>query len=295
MERSILRRIRHTLRSLGRRRLNRRYTFTDAAILEVYLFAVLNERPVCWACDPDNWPSGRRRGPMPNASTISRRMRTESLTALAEQLLAALNTQHLAERVIFLVAVVDGKALPIGPHSHDRQATWGRSTAGKAKGYKLHVIVTADGRVLAWRVAPMHIDERVMARRMLRKLEHSGYLLADGNYDSNKLFDAALARGIQFVAPRRGAPTSQLSKRGHSPARLRSKEMLEADRPVFGRSLMKQRWSVERFFGSLCSNPGGLSHLPAWVRSWRRVRNWIAGKLILDAARAANRREALMQ
>lgn len=58
---------------------------------------------------------------------------------------------------------------------------------------------------------------------------------------------------------------------------------------------MKQRWSIERFFGSLTSNPGGLSHLPAWVRWWRRVHNWIAGKLILHAARAANRREALMQ
>jgi len=295
MERSTLRQIRLALRSLGRRRLNRRYTFTDATILEVYLFAVLHERPVCWACDPDNWPPGRRRGPMPSASTISRRMRTESLAALAEQLLETLSTQHLVQRTLDLVAAIDGKALPIGPHSHDKHASWGRSTSGKAKGYKLHAIVTTDSRVLAWRVAPMHIDERVMARRMLKNLEHSGYLLADGNYDSNKLFDAALERGIQFVAPRRGAPTSRLSKRRHSPARLRSKDMLESDRPVFGRSLMRERWSIERFFGSLSANPGGLSHLPAWVRSWRRVHNWVAGKLILHAARAASRREALMQ
>ena len=69
MERSTLRRIRRLLRALGRRRLNRRYTFTDATILEVYLFAVLSERPVSWACDPDNWPRGRRRGPMPSTST----------------------------------------------------------------------------------------------------------------------------------------------------------------------------------------------------------------------------------
>ena len=134
-----------------------------------------------------------------------------------------------------------------------------------------------------------------MARRMLQHLEHSGYLLADGNYDSNKLFDAAMRRGIQFIAPRRGAPKSKLSTRRHSPARLRSKDMLEVDRPVFGRSLMRTRWSIERFFGSLRANPGGLSHLPAWVRSWRRVRNWVAAKLIINAARTAERREALMQ
>lgn len=229
MERSTLRRIRRTLRALGRRRLNRRYTFTDAAILEVCLFAVLCERPVCWACDPDNWPAGRRRGPMPSASTVSRRMRTEGLAALADRLLATLNTQHLVRWAIVLVAVVDGEALPVGPHSHDRQSRWGRSTSGKAKGYKLHAIVTTDGRVLAWRVAPMHVDEHVMARRMLRELGHSGFLLADGNYDSNRLSDAALERGIQFLAPRRRAPPSMLSTRRPSPARLRSKEMFEAD------------------------------------------------------------------
>ena len=50
-----------------------------------------------------------------------------------------------------------------------------------------------------------------------------------------------------------------------------------------------------RSFGTSLTNPGGLSHLPAWVRSWRRVHNWIAGKLILHAAKAANKREALMQ
>lgn len=295
MERSIWKQIRRTLRALGRRRHNRRYAFTDATILEVYLWAVLHERPVCWACDLKNWLPRQRRGPLPSPSTVSRRMRSKRLIALAERLLATLNAQHIAHRTITLVAVVDGKPLPIGPHSHDRQAGYGRAASGKAKGYKLHAIVTVDGRVLAWRIAPMHIDERVMARRMLRELDHTGYLLADSNYDSNKLFDAAMHRGIQLLAPRRYGSHRQLGHRRHSPARLRCKDILEADRPEFGDLLMKQRWSIERFFGSLSSNPAGLSHLPAWVRSWRRVRNWVIGKLVIHAARAAYRRDPLMQ
>jgi len=62
MERSTLRQIRLALRSLGRRRLNRRYTFTDATILEVYLFAVLHERPVSWqlATRPTPRPDAQR-------------------------------------------------------------------------------------------------------------------------------------------------------------------------------------------------------------------------------------------
>ena len=46
---------------------------------------------------------------------------------------------------------VDGKPLPIGGCSKDRQAGYGRSAGGKAKGYKLHALVGSDGSVQAWR------------------------------------------------------------------------------------------------------------------------------------------------
>lgn len=272
-------RVRRAFRRLGRRRQSGRQRYTDAGILEVYLWAVLHDRPVSWACDASNWPRGTRRGPLPSVSAVSRRMRTARMTRLIERVRCALQGEDDA-----LVASIDGKPMPIGPHSHDRQSGYGRAASGKARGYKLHAIVSVTGRVLAWRVAPMHADERTMARRMLRDLTHTGYLLADANYDSNKLFDQAIARGVQLLTPRRFGPGRGLGRRRHSPARLRSKDLLETDATGFARDLMRHRWSIERFFGTLSSRPGGLGHLPAWVRSWRRVRNWVAAKLLLEAA-----------
>lgn len=184
-----------------------------------------------------------------------------------------------------MIACIDGKALPIAPHSGDKQATFGRSTGGKAKGYKLHMVITLSGYVLAWRVAPMNVDEREMARRLLGDLEHEGYLLADANYDSNKVFDAAGARQIKLVAPRRGSTRRGLGHRRHSEFRLRCKDLLENTVSTFGRRLHRLRAQIERYFGTLSSASGGLTCLPGWVRTWRRVHNWVAAKIIITAAR----------
>ena len=281
MERGIYGRIRRALRELGRRRPSGRHRYTDAGILEVYLWAALHDRPVCWACDPLHWPAGTRRGPLPDASTMSRRMRCPRLAALRERVRKRLEGPVPPGPV----AVIDGKPLPIGPHSHDRQSGYGRAASGKSRGYKLHTVLDTGGSVLAWRVAPMNTDERTMARRMLREIERPCYLLGDGNYDSNRLYDAALARGVQLVAPRRYGAAKRLGRHRHSPARLRSKELLEHEPSGFARDLMRQRWTIERFFGQLCSLPGALGHLPAWIRSWRRVHNWVGAKLLIHAAR----------
>jgi hypothetical protein len=48
-----------------------------------------------------------------------------------------------------------------------------------AKGYKVHAIIDSDGAVASWRVAPMNLDERVMAQRLLRTAPIQGYLVAD--------------------------------------------------------------------------------------------------------------------
>jgi len=291
MERGLYDRIRRALRALGRRLPTGRHEYTDAGVLEVYLWAALHDRPVCWACDPGNWAPGTRRGPMPDPSTVSRRMREPRMFALVERLRRALASR---ERVS-LLAAIDGKALPVGAHSHDRQARCGRAPCGMARGYKLHAVVDTRGRVLAWRLSPMSGDERAMARRMLRDLRHRGYLVADANYDANYLFDLAHAGGAQLVTPRRGGAHTSLGHRRHSPHRLRCRELLETDRTGFGAGLCRARWLIERFFGTLTSAPGGLPCLPAWVRTWRRVRNWVGAKLIIYAARAALRATPLVQ
>src|SRR5262249_18473024 len=85
--------------------------------------------------------------------------------------------------------VIDGKPLPIGGCSKDRQAGYGKAAGAKAKGYKLHALVGSDGSVANWRVAPMNKDERVMAERLVKGAppEVAGYLLGDANFDSNPL------------------------------------------------------------------------------------------------------------
>ena len=291
MEHGLFRHIRRALRAMGRRHRSGRDTFTDATILEVYLWAALHDRPVSWACQAANWPPRTRRGPLPSASTVSRRMRTASIRSTLERL----RRRCAGEGSNALVAVVDGKALVIGPHSHDRQSGYGRAVNGLGRGYKLHAIVDATGRLLSWRLAPMQVDESKMARRMLGELGGVAYLLGDSSYDKNHLYDAALERGIELRAPRRCARGTPLGHRRHSPARVRSRDTLEAGDHEFGRGLMRHRWAVERYFGALCSSPGGLGHLPAWARGHRRVRNWVAAKLTIHAARQGLRREGLVQ
>lgn len=286
MERELFARIRTALRLLGQRRINRRYSYTDAAIVAVYFWAVIHDRPICWACRRENWPKGLWRGPLPSQSNTSRRLRTPQV----ERLIARLEHLTLRKgRTPSLAYVMDGKGLPIARHSGDRQAGFGRASMGKAKGYKLHLLTDLNGTVWGWRVTPMNGDERTMARRLLRDVPHEGYLLADKNYDSNRLFQQAADRGIQLVAPRRYGSDRALGHRRHAPARLRCKDLLECDLTQFGRALYAERRSIERFFGTLSSFGAGLSCLPAWVRTHRRVKRWIQAKLILNDLRATTR------
>lgn len=280
MERGIFQVCRGSLRTLGCRRHSRRFTYTDASILAVYLWAALNDRPVCWACRPENWPRGLRRGPLPDPSTVSRRMRTDSIRRLRDRLDRALRREEPPS----LIIAIDGKPLVIGAHSHDRQAGFGRAAGLMAKGYRLHVAVTRHGEVLAWRVTPMQGDEREMARRILRDLKHRGYVLGDANYDASRLYRLTDALGAQLLAPRR-KPGTGLGHRPQVPGRLRAMQLLENRESRFGRRLLHLRSVVERCFGTLTATAGGLTHLPAWVRTHRRVENWVGAKLIIYAAR----------
>jgi hypothetical protein len=179
--------------------------------------------------------------------------------------------------------MVDGKPLTIGGCSKDRQAGYGRAAGTMAKGYKLHAVFGPNFTVAAWRIAPMNKDERVMARRLLRDADVQGYVLGDGNYDSNDLHDVCLARdNVQFIAPRRYGPARGTGHRRQSPSRLRSMELLEGESP-FGRALFAQRFLIEQSFGHLTNWGGGLNSLPPWVRTHRRVHRWVQAKLILTA------------
>ncbi len=65
--------------------------------------------------------------------------------------------------------------------------------------------------------------------------------------------------------------------------RRRTAELINNPNPEFARELMLLRNTIERSFGNLTNWGGGLTHLPPWVRTHRRVHRWVQAKLILNA------------
>jgi hypothetical protein len=278
MEHQLWKAIVAVLASIGKARKTTRFDFSDEEIVKVYYWSVIHDRPVSWACSRVNWPLHLRRK-LPSPTTMSRRLRKRSVVALLE----SLERRVLAPQQPGLFWMIDGKPLPIGGCSKDRQAGYGRAAGCMAKGYKLHAVVGSDASIASWRLAPMNKDERVMAGRMLRAAEIQGYLAADSNYDSNKLHEICGQRELQLVSRRRYGPNHGTGHRAQSPGRLRSRELTENPQPAFANQLLKDRDAIERQFAQLTNWGGGLSCLPAWVRTHRRVRLWVQAKLVLAA------------
>jgi hypothetical protein len=257
-----------------------RGVFRAAAILGVFFWAVIHDRPTCWACQRKNWPGGLWRGGLPSQSTMSRRLKRPEIQALLKAV--DRDADIVGPCTETCVKVVDAKPLPVGGHSKDSESRWGHGVRALMKGYKLFAIWGRGFMPLAWRVDAMNISEQAMAERMMPTLRGSGgYVLGDRLYDINKLYDAAAAVGHQWVAQRK-RPDAGLGHRKHSPARLRAIEMLKTP---FGQSLYQLRDGIERNFGGLTNFGGGLAPLPNWVRRLCRVRLWVHSKLIINALR----------
>jgi hypothetical protein len=270
------------LATVDKRRKRAKQDFSDEDIVKVFYWSVIHDRPISWACQRRNWPLYLRRQQLPSNTTMSRRLRSASVVALLD----ALERRVTAPTHPHLYWMIDGKPLAISGCSKDRQAGYGRAARSKAKGYKIHAITAVDGSVANWRIAPMNKDERVMAERLLKTTNLAGYIAADANYDSNKLHKVCDARGNrQFVSPRRYGAGRKVGHRAQSPGRLRSIALLENPQPDFGRQLLKDRSAIERHFGNATNWGGGLTHLPPWARTYRRVRRWVQAKLALTALR----------
>ena len=256
------------------------FDFSDEDIVKVYYWSVIRDRPVSWACQARHWPLYRRRQPLPSEPTMSRRLRQPSVRIL----LNALEQRVIAPQQPGLFWIVDGKPLPISGCSKDRQAGYGRAANCQAKGYKIHAILDTAGAIAAWRLAPMNKDERVMAERLVRTAPIQGYLVGDANYDSNPLHKVCMSRGqLQLVTPRRYGPGRGTGHRQQTTGRLRSIDLTENPVPLFGKRLLHDRDDIERRFAHVSNWGGGLTCLPPWARTHRRVHRWVQAKLVLTA------------
>jgi hypothetical protein len=279
MEHQLWKEIVAWLARLSKPRFHPKEGYGDDRIIAVYFWSVLHDRPIYWACEARNWPIWLRKERLPSRTTMSRRLRSKSV----QRRLTELEQHVVRPRAGGLVWFIDGKPLVIGGCSKDRQAGYGRAAGCKAKGYKIHAIVGDDNSVAQWRLAPMNVDERKMAKRMLRVALIQGYVVGDSNYDSNELHRTCDERGnLQMVVPRRYGPGRGHGHRKQTAGRMRSKEMLENPFPHFGRDLLKQRAGIERHYGNLTNWGGGLTHLPPWVRTYRRVYRWVQAKFVLN-------------
>lgn len=222
-----------------------------AVIVRVHLWSVLHDRPMCWACDPKNWTPQTRPSRLPDQSTLSRRTRGRFAVGF-KAFLDAVAVKLAGGSGGSLLKRMDGKPLPVAAHSKDPDARWGRGAGQQNKGYKLHAIRSTRAMPEQWAVTPLNVDERHMARRMIKRLSGAGYLMCDGLYDSSDLHERAAAVEHQLVSPRR-KPGTGLAHRPHSRHRLRCIDMLEPPGGVndFGPALYRERGQIERDFGNL--------------------------------------------
>jgi hypothetical protein len=278
MERELWPRLYHLVMEVGQTLRLADVTFQPHIIALVFLWAALHDRPVSWACDPRNWATTTLRpARLPSRSTLSRRLRRVDTAMLMRALMLRLRQEGDPR----LIALIDAKPLPVGGSSQDPQARCGRGAGMLAKGYKLYAIWGGRPTPETHRVYPMNISESKVAEEMIPQLTGGGYLLGDGEYDANPVFDAAGALGYQLMAPRK-APKAGLGHRCQSPHRLRCIELMGS---AFGRGIYRLRRGIERAFGNLTSFGGGLSPLPAWVRHQDRVWLWVTAKLLINGVR----------
>jgi hypothetical protein len=284
MERELWPRIYHELRAVARATRQKGVHFQPWVIAAVLLWAALHDRSVAWACDPLNWSTTRLRpAELPSESTVSRRAGKAVFGVFLNRLSERLRGGGLPAWELTL----DGKPLPVGRCSKDPDA----KGTPLGRGYKLHAIWGDGPLPEAWEVTAAREYEGAVAERLLGQIRGKGVLLADGNYEASRLYDAAAERGYQLLAP----PDERDTGRGH---RYQSEHRLLALRwfaDGLGWELYRGRTSIERMFGNAGSFGGGLGPLPNWVRRLGRVERWVWCKLGINAHRILRNRERMQQ
>lgn len=260
----------------------RKCQYSDTLIVAMYVWSVAHDCPRCWAADRENYHGPFRPRRLPSRSQFCRRVESARCQALWRATCKALAETDDAATIHFL----DGRALTVGPYSQDRGAGKGPVSNHFAKGYKLHALSKKDGKVAAWRVAPLNVCEKTVADELIIEARPRGLLLADGNYDAGRLYDLAMSHGAVMLTPL--PKNAGAGHRPQSEARLLAARLWKAG----GAQLYKMRTTIERQFSQQSCFGGGLGPLPAWVRGLSRVTQWVGTKLMIYHVRLALREAA---
>ena len=252
-------------------------------IVAVLLWAALHDRPRSWAGAKDHWDTTQLRpDKIPSPSTLSRRAKTAEVADLLDRL-----GEHLrGTGNPAWVLAVDGKPLPVGKCSKDPDAKPNQH----GKGYKLHAIWGSRCMPEAWAVTAANEYEGAVAEDLLGRVVGKGFLLADGSYEANRVYDAAAGSCYQLLAH----PGPEVTGDGHGYQSAHRLQALHWFDTGLGWDLYRYRSSIERRFGNMGSFGGGLGPLPNWVRRLRRVTQWVHCKLLINAARTI-RKQLQMQ
>jgi hypothetical protein len=199
MERELWPRLYHLIMDVGRTLRLTGVSFQPHIILLTFVWAALHDRSAGWACDVRHWSTTTLQpARLPSPATVSRRLRRLDTALLMRAVVQRLRSGAEPR----LIALIDGKPLPIGGSGHDPEARCGRGAGMWARGYKLYAIWGGRPVPETYRVYSMNINENKVAEEMMPDLGGGGYLLGDGEYDANGVFDAAGAAGYQVLAPR---------------------------------------------------------------------------------------------
>ena len=98
---------------IGKRRGVVRGPCSDVTIVAVYFWAVVPDRPNNWACHKKNWHGCGPRSKLPSESTLSRRLRTETVMRLIKDMERELINRNQASYCRW----IDAKPLPVSGHS----------------------------------------------------------------------------------------------------------------------------------------------------------------------------------
>lgn len=254
--------------------------YSDRSILRLFIWLVWHDLPMCRVADHAVFGSMFRPRSRPSVSQFCKRLAEPRFAAILELVRRRL-TGHVDDAKLLCL---DGKALPVTENFRDRDALTGHGGGRFCKGYRLHAMSDDRGRIVEYRLTDMRQQEKNMAFEMLAQVRPGQVILADGNYDSSRLYDAAASRGAFLFTPLKRIGDHPRASTRSSPVRH------EADRawrehPRMARRVYQRRSAVERVFANLTNFAGGLRGLPPWVRTLPRVSRFVAAKLVIYQAR----------